>query len=161
MDGDVGVLLEAFADALREELAVDGEGVSGGDGGGVCVEEKEGVGAAHLLLEKPGGGVFGLGFEGVGADELGEVGGLMGLGGAVRAHLVEVDCAAECGGLERGFGTGEASADDFDLFHAALRIVGVAANRRWFDSAAVCPGCQFAGPSVTRSVRRGRRVVRR
>ncbi len=32
--------------------------------------------------------------EGVGADEFGEVGGLVGLGGAVRAHLVEVDLAA-------------------------------------------------------------------
>ncbi len=56
--------------------------------------EEEGVGEAHLLLEEPGGGVEGLGLEGVGADELGEVGGLVGLGGAMRAHLVEVDFAA-------------------------------------------------------------------
>ena len=53
-DGDVGVLLEAVADALGEEDAVDGEGVAGGDGGCVSVGEQEGVGLAHLLLEQPG-----------------------------------------------------------------------------------------------------------
>jgi hypothetical protein len=92
----------------RGELdAVDGEGVAGGDGGGVGVGEQEGAGAAHLLLEQPGRGVFGLGLERVGADEFGEVGGLVGFGGAVRAHLVEVDLAAAAGGLQGGFGAGE------------------------------------------------------
>ncbi len=91
--------------------------MAGGDGGGVGCGEEEGVGAAHLLLEEPGGGVFGLGLEGVGADELGEVGGLVGLGGADGAHLVEGDFAAESGGLQGGFGAGEAAADDFDLLH--------------------------------------------
>ena len=88
-----------------EEFAVYGEGVAGGDGGGVGVREEEGACSAHLLLEEPGGGVFGLGLEGVGADELGEVGGLVGFGGARGAHLVEVDFAAEgrrLGGRLRG-----------------------------------------------------------
>ncbi len=106
----------AMRAATRAEnsIAVDGEGVAGGDGGGVGVGEEEGAGAAHLLLEEPGGGVFGLGLEGVGADEFGEVGGLVGLGGAGGAHLVEVDFAAEGGGLEGGFGAGESAADDLD-----------------------------------------------
>ena len=99
VDGDVGVRRRCGRLRGRRRVAVDGEGVAGGDGGGVGVGEEEGVGAAHLLLEEPGGGVFGLGLEGVGADEFGEVGGLVGLGGAVRAHLVEVDFAAEGGGL--------------------------------------------------------------
>ena len=51
-------------------------------------------GAAHLLLQQPGRGVFGLGLEGVGADELGEVGGLVRFGGAQWAHLGERDVAA-------------------------------------------------------------------
>jgi hypothetical protein len=38
----------------------------------------------------------------------------VGFGGAGGAHLVEVDVAAEAGGLQGGFGTGEASADDLD-----------------------------------------------
>ncbi len=41
----------------------------------------------------------------------------MGLGGAVRAHLVEVYGAAGGGGLERGLGAGESAADYFDLLH--------------------------------------------
>ncbi len=57
----LGCCSRRSADAGGEEFAVDGEGVAGGDGGGVGVEEEEGVGAAHLLLEEPGGGVFGLG----------------------------------------------------------------------------------------------------
>ncbi len=61
VDGDAGVLLETLANAPGEELAVDGEGVAGGDGGGVGVEQEKGVGAAHLLLEEPGGGVCGFG----------------------------------------------------------------------------------------------------
>ena len=105
--------------AFGELDAVDGESVAGGNGGGVGFGEEDAAGAAHLLLEEPGSGVFGLGLEGVGADELGEVGGLMRFGGAHGAHLVEIDFAAEAGGLQRGFGTGEASADDLDsLCHA-------------------------------------------
>ena len=83
--------------------------------------EEEGAGAAHLLLEEPGGGVFGFAFEGVGADKFGEVGGLVSLGGAEGAHLGEGDFTAEGGGLQGGFGTGEAAADDVDSFHC-LRI---------------------------------------
>ena len=98
-------------------IAVDGEGVAGGDGAGVGGLEEEGVGAAHLLLEQPGRGVFGFGLEGVGADEFGEVGGLVGFGGAEGAHLGEDDVAAEAGGLQGGFGAGEAAADDVDLLH--------------------------------------------
>ena len=93
-DGDAGTVFQQRGDAAGELDTVDGEGVAGGDGGGVGFAEEKGVGAAHLLLEEPGRGVFGLGLEGVGADEFGEVGGLVGLGGAVRAHLVEGDGAA-------------------------------------------------------------------
>ncbi len=114
VDGDVGVLLEAGGDARGEERAVDGEGVACGDGGRVGIGEQVAAGEAHLLLEQPGGGVLGLGLERVRADELGEVGGLVGLGGAVRAHLVEVDVVAGVGGVEGGFGAGEAAADDAD-----------------------------------------------
>ena len=115
-------MLELFGDAARELDAVDGERVAGGDGGGVGCGEEERVGAAHLLLEQPGRGVFGLGLEGVGADELGEVGGLVRFGGAERAHLGERDVAAEGCGLECGFGAGESAADDVDRVSCWLRI---------------------------------------
>ncbi len=122
VDGDAGGRsrrkgTDAGGDAAGELDAVDGEGVASGDGGGVGFGEEDGPGPAHLLLEEPGRGVFGLGLEGVGADQFGEVGGLVGLGGACGAHLVERDLAAEGGGLQSGLRAGEASADDFDLLH--------------------------------------------
>ncbi len=95
------------------DAAIDGEGVTGGNGRCIRFGQEDGAGAAHLLLEEPGRSVFRLGLEGVGADEFGEVGGLVGLGGAVRAHLVEGDFAAEGGSLEGSFRAGEASADNF------------------------------------------------
>ena len=72
------------------------------------------IGAAQFLLEQPGRGGFGLALERVAADEFGEVGGLVRGGGAHGAHLVEVNFAAEAGGLERRFGASEASTDDLD-----------------------------------------------
>ena len=93
VDGDAGFGFDAGGDAAGELDAVDGEGVAGGNGGGVGFGEQDRAGAAHLLLQQPGRGVFGLGFERVGADQFGEVGGLVRLGGAGRAHLVELDFA--------------------------------------------------------------------
>ena len=129
VDGDAGLGGDAVGDAAGELDAVDGEGVAGGNGGCVGFGKQDGAGAAHLLLEQPGRGVFGLGLEGVGADEFGEVGGLVGLGGAVRAHLVEVDFAAERCGLERGFRAGQTAADDLDFLHGSSiwdsRVAGI------------------------------------
>ena len=116
-DFDTWMSGDEVGDAAAEFSAVDGEGVAGGDGGFVGGGEEEGACAAHFLLEEPGGGVFGFALEGVGADEFGEVGGLVGLGGAEGAHFGEDDFAAEAGGLQGGFGAGEAAADDVDSFH--------------------------------------------
>ena len=113
--GDVGLGVDEFGDFCGKLDAVDGEGVAGGDGGGVGFGEEDTAGLAHLLLEEPGSGVFGLGLEGVGADELGEVGGLVGLGGARRAHLVEGDFGAEGCRLKGCLGASEASSDYLDF----------------------------------------------
>ncbi len=53
-----GLGCDAGGDAAGELDAVDGEGVAGGDGGGVGLGEEDGTGAAHLLFEQPGRGVF-------------------------------------------------------------------------------------------------------
>ena len=50
MDGDAGFGCDAFGDALGEFDAVDGEGVAGGDGGGVGFGKKDTARSAHLLL---------------------------------------------------------------------------------------------------------------
>lgn len=120
VDGDAGIGGDAGGYPGREFGSVDCKSVAGGDRGRGGVLEEEAVSAAHLLLEEPGGGVFGLGLEGVRADEFGEVGGLVGFGRAVGAHFVEVYGAAERGGLEGGLRSGEAAADDFDFFHWEL-----------------------------------------
>ncbi len=114
---DVGLGGDGFGDAAGELDAIDGEGVARRDGRFVGNAQKRGAAAAHLLLEQPGRGVGRLAFEGVGADQFAEVGGLVG-GGEARlavdhgAHLVEIDLAAEARGGERGFRAGEAAADD-------------------------------------------------
>ena len=123
LDFDAWLLRELLGDAAGELDAVDGEGMAGGDGGGVGCGEEEAVGATHLLFEQPGRGVFGFGLEGVGADQLGEVGCLVRLGGAERAHLGEGDLAVgtrcEGGGLQSGFRTGESAADDVNILHVS------------------------------------------
>ncbi len=81
------------------------------------MRKKSGTRAAHLLLEQPGRGVGRLALERVGADELAEIGGLVG-GGEARlavdhgAHLVEIHLAAEARRGQRGFRAGQASAND-------------------------------------------------
>ena len=115
-DGDARLGGDAFGDAAGELHAIDGEGVTSGDGAGVSFLQQGRCGEAHLLLEQPGRGVFAFAFEGVGADEFREVAGLVRFGRAVGAHLMEGDFAAETCGLQGGFRAGEASADNFDLF---------------------------------------------
>jgi hypothetical protein len=68
VDGDAGLGGDAGGYALGELDAVYGEGVAGGDCGCVGFGEEDAAGTAHLLLEEPGGCVFGLGLEGVGAN---------------------------------------------------------------------------------------------
>ena len=118
VDGDSGLGCDAGGNAAGELDAVNGEGVAGGNGGGVGLGEEDGAGAAHLLLEEPRRGVLRLGLERVGADQFGEVGGLVGLGGASGAHLVERDLAAEGCGLKRSLWASQSSADNPDLLHA-------------------------------------------
>ena len=112
MDGDARLGFDAGGYSLGKFHSIHGEGVSGGHSGGVGFGEQEAAGATHLLLQQPGSGVFRLGLERVGADQLGEVRGLVGLGGARGAHLVERDFAAEGRGLESSFRAGESAADN-------------------------------------------------
>ncbi len=54
----------------------------------------------------------GFGFEGVGADEFAEVGGLVRGRHLHRAHLVEIDGDAAAGEDEGGFRAGKSGAED-------------------------------------------------
>ena len=59
-------------------------------------------------------------FQRIAADEFGEAVGLMGVGGAHRAHFVEDNADAAVSQLPCGFGTGEAAAGDYD---AGLQVL--------------------------------------
>ena len=82
-----------------------------------------GVGGPHdqrirppqFLVEKSDGvGLAIVGAEGVGADELRQPVGLVGLGAARRPHLVENDRKPAPGDLPGRFAAGEAAPDDVD-----------------------------------------------
>lgn len=121
---DVGFGSDGLGDAAGELDAIDGEGVACRHGCCICKGQKHGVRAAHFLLQEPGRGIGRFALEGVGADELTEIDGLVG-GGEARlavdhgAHFVEIDLAAEARSGQRGFRTGEASANDTYLHLAA------------------------------------------
>ena len=69
--------------------------------------------APHLLVQQPDRVVLRVVRpEGVGADQLGELVGAVRLGRADRPHLVQHDGNAALDELPRGFGPGEAAADD-------------------------------------------------
>ena len=135
MDADARLGFNRGLDEARELDAVDGQRVARGHGARVGALQQRRAGAAHLLLEEPRGGVFALGFEGVRADELAEVGGLVRRGGADGAHLVEIDFEAEAREGEGRFGSGQASADDANL-HA---VASVAASVEAASAARAAP----------------------
>ena len=85
----------------------------------VAARHDQRAGKPHLGMQQPdriGLGIVGA--EGVGADQLGQAVGLVRVGAAHRAHLVQHDRHAGFGRLPGGFRTGEAAADDVDGFHA-------------------------------------------
>ena len=71
------------------------------------------TGAAHLLVQQADGVVLPVvGAEGVGADQLRQTVGDVGLGAAHRAHLVQDDLRAGLGRLPGRFAARQAAADD-------------------------------------------------
>ncbi len=87
------------------------------DGAGVGGLEKEGV-ARRISCLSSQGAVFSLSLlRELEHTSFCEVGGLVGFCGADGTHLGEHDVASEVGGLQCGFGAGEAAADYVNLFH--------------------------------------------
>src|SRR5271170_5230823 len=129
MDADARLGRNGCVDEPREFDAVNGQGVACGYGAGVGTLQQGRSGAAHLLLEEPGGGVFALGLEGVRADELAEVGGLVCGCATHRAHLVEIDFEAKARNREGGFRAGKATADDSNLHAVAPDLASARAAR--------------------------------
>jgi len=115
LDGDERIRLERLGDRRREAVAVDGERAAGRHLVAVAHRHDERIRHAHLGMQEADGIRLGIvGTEGVGADQLGEAVGLVGIGGADGPHLVQHDRNAAPGDLPGGFRAGKSAADDMD-----------------------------------------------
>ena len=96
-------------------MAVDGQRTAGGQAGGIGAAQDQRAGAAHLLMEEADGIVLEIvGAQGVGADEFGQPLGVMGVGAAHGAHLVQHDPGAGLRRLPGRFRARQSAADDVD-----------------------------------------------
>ena len=115
LDGDQRVLGERARDLGGEMIAIDGQRAAGRQLVGVAGRHDQRAGAAHLLVQQADGvGVDIVGAERVGADQLGQAVGLVRLGAALRAHLVQHDGHAGRAICHAASRPGEPAADDVD-----------------------------------------------
>ncbi len=114
-DLDIGMGLERGGHGIGKGVAVDGQRAAGGQAGGIGALQDQRAGAAHLFMEEADGVVLEIvGAQGIGAHQFGQPLGLMGVGAAHRAHLVQHHGNA---GLRRrpgGFRPRQPAADDVD-----------------------------------------------
>ena len=103
---------DGFGDAPGKLDAIDGQRVTGGDGGLVRNAQQGRTGAAHLLLEQPGRGVGRLALERVGADQFAEIGRLVGGRAANRPHLEQLHGDAPASALPGRLRAGQTGADN-------------------------------------------------
>ena len=123
VDPHLGQALDGLRDAPGEEAAVHGEGAARGHLDLVRHPHHQRAQAPHLFLEQARGLVEAVAAQAVGADELGEVPGLVHGGRPHRAHLVQVDADPAARELPRGLASGEASAHDG---HALAHLASIA-----------------------------------
>ena len=105
-----------FLHGAGEAVPVDRERAAGGQFVGVGGAHDQRAGAAHLLVDHADGIVLRIvGAEGIGADQLGQLVGQMGLGAAHRAHLVQHDRHAGLRELPCRFAAREPAAHDMHV----------------------------------------------
>ena len=124
VDAEARKRLHHLGHAAREQAAVHRQGAARRHLHLVGDADDEGVHPPHLFLQQAGGLVESVAAEAVGADELGEVVGLVDGGPPDRPHLEEVDAQAAAGELPCRFTTGEAAPDDRYLRRHCLRVLG-------------------------------------
>ena len=116
-DLDQRMRRDRVGDSRREPLAIDGQRSAGRDArliGGAHDDRAE---PPHLLFEQADGVIELVAAEGVAADELGELVGLVDGRRPHRPHLVENDPYAGGGGLPGCLAAGQPAADDGDVGH--------------------------------------------
>ena len=110
-----GMGFERLGDGIGEGMAVDGQRAAGRQARGVGAAQDQRAGAAHLLMQQADGVVLGIvGAQGVGADEFGQPLGVVGVGAAHGAHLVQHDPGAGLSRLPGRFRARQSAADDVD-----------------------------------------------
>ena len=114
-DFDERVGLDLRLDGGGKSVPVDRQRAARGNLVDVGGGHDDRAAAAHFGVEQADGVVFPVVRpERVGADELGEAFGLMRIGAAHRAHLVQNDGDAGLGRLPGGLGTGQSAANDMN-----------------------------------------------
>jgi len=115
VDLDQRLGLEACGDLGGKTHTVDRQGAAGGQAVGVAGRHDQRAQSAHLGVQQADSIVLGvIGAERVGADQLRQAVGHVGLGAARRAHLVQHHGHARAGDLPGRLATGQAAADHVD-----------------------------------------------
>jgi len=122
--------LESGGDLGGEAIAVHGQGAAGRHLVLVAAGQDDRAAAAHLGVQQAHGVVLPVvGAERVGADQLGEAVGLVGVGAAHRAHFVQDGRHAGFRQLPGRFGSGQAAADYVNRIHGHGGQIGRPAPR--------------------------------
>ncbi|CAI8409756.1 MAG: Uncharacterised protein [Rhodospirillaceae bacterium] len=109
--------LDRLGDRAAETVAVNGQRATGRDRVFVALGHDQRTRQAQLSVDHTDS--IGLGViraEGIGADQLGQLVGLVGVGGtnALIAHLVQDHALSGLRSLPRGFRAGQSAADDME-----------------------------------------------
>ena len=121
-DVNATFMRERLSNAGGEGHAIDRQGMSGRNRGGARDRHQQRPGASHFFFQQPGSGVFAVRLQGIGANQLGEIGGLVRGSRARRPHLAELDVESAAGALPGGFRSGKAGSDDRDRSHFAFDV---------------------------------------
>ena len=112
LEADQRLGRQAPGDLLGKAVAVHGQRAARRQLMGVGRRQDQGAAAAHLLMQQADGIVHGIvGAEGVGADQLRQTVGLMGLGAAPGPHLMQHHGDPGPGQLPGRLAAGEPAAD--------------------------------------------------
>ena len=120
VDGDVGVGLHQLGDRRGKPVPVHRQCTAGRHAGSLGGIQQMGAHLPHFQLEQAGSRVRPLGFQRVGADQLGKTGTFVGRGKTGGLLLVQVHGNAAVRQPQRRLAAGQAGAQDVDLHDGSL-----------------------------------------
>ena len=114
---DARMLLHHAGNLCREHIPVHRQCAARRHAGGLSGLQKMAAHGAHFQLEQPGRGIRALGFQRVGADQLGKAGALVGGGKPDGLLLVQRHLHAVVRQPQRGLAPGQTRAVNGQFFH--------------------------------------------